>query len=214
MTRVLLVDDHLLLRDSLRPLLKAAGFDVVGEAADGQTALRLAVEVAPDVVVLDITLPDLSGIDVTRQLATMAPNVRVLALSMHFEPHCVTGMLAAGAAGYVVKDEGFDDLVRAIKSVARGQRYLSASIADVVVGEYLQLRSPGRAAAVAKLTPRERDVLRLLADGKCTKEIAAALQVSVKTVESFRRLVMDKLNIHSIAGLTKYAIRVGLSSVG
>ncbi|HEY3358737.1 MAG TPA: response regulator transcription factor [Polyangia bacterium] len=213
--RVLLVDDHRILREGLRALLeRAPEVTVVGEAADGRTALQLAGELVPDVVIMDIGLPDMGGADVTRKILVICPTVGVVALSMHAEPRYVAEMLQAGALGYVLKDAASDELVRAIASVARRRVFLGSGIADVLVGDYLQLRLLGSAAPGVALTRREREVLQQLADGKTTKEIAAALNVSTKTVETFRRLLMEKLQLDSIAALTKYAIRIGLSSLG
>lgn len=212
--RVLLVDDHAIVRDGLRALLtKQSDIEVVAEASDGKTAVRLAGEVSPDVVVMDVALPELSGIDATQQIAEEHPEVKVLALSMHTDKRYVVSMLRAGAAGYLLKDSAFDELVRAIRQVHRGETYLGTRVASVVVDDYLDTLSRSAAAEPSVLTARERQVLKLVAEGKSTKDIAAALSVSAKTVETHRAHLMSKLQLRSVAELTKYAIRHGLTSL-
>jgi len=210
---ILIADDHRLLREGLRALLERDGFRVVAEADNGRSAVRLAKQLQPDIVITDIAMPDLNGIEATRQVRAEAPRSKVLALSMHTESGFVLGILEAGASGYLLKDAAFEELSIAIKAVLKGQIYLSPAITGVVVGQSLgRLGSKARSQR-AKLSKREQEVLQLIAEGKSTKEIAATLCVSVKTVETHRKQIMDNLDIHSVAGLTKYAVREGLTSL-
>lgn len=210
--KVLLADDHRIMREGLRSLIeKEPGMEVVGEVVNGRDAVRQAKKLAPDVVVMDVALPELNGIDATRQIAAEAPGVRVVALSMHITRQFVEEMLSAGAAAYLTKDCAFEELARAITSVVQGQIYLSPNAAAIVVENYRNNHAaPAHPRAFSVLTPREREVLQLIAEGKNSKEIAARLHLSVKTVETHRRNIMRKLKINSVAGLTKYAIREGL----
>jgi len=210
-TRVILADDHKMFRDGLRALIeKEPDIRVIGEAETGRAVVRLAGELSPDVVVMDIGMPDLNGIEAARQIVAQSPNIRAIALSMHSDKRLVTEMLHAGASGYLLKDCAFQELAQAIRTVARNHAYLSPRIAGVVVTDYAG-RLP--TTKVAALTPREREVLQLLAEGKNTKEIASALNVSVKTVETHRAQIMERLDLHSVADLTKFAIREGLTSL-
>jgi len=212
--RVLLSDDHRIMREGLRSLLeKEPDIELVGEAEDGRSTLKLASRLKPQVVVMDISMPDLNGIDATRKLLEKLPSVKVLALSMHTDQRFIEGMLRAGATGYLPKDCASEELVRAIRTVLSNQTYLSPSIADVVRRDYLSQRREADISVSGVLTEREREVLQLMAEGKNTKEIASRLQVSVKTIETFRQHIMQKLNLHSLAELTKYAIREGLTSL-
>ncbi len=212
--KVLLADDHRLLREGLRKLLeKEADMETVAEADDGRTAVRLARELSPDVVVMDIGMPDLNGIEATRQIAREAPNVKVLALSMHSNRRFISGMLRAGASGYLLKDCAFGELARAVRTVVANGTYLSSGIAGTVVEDYVLHLSRADSSAFSVLTAKERETLQLLAEGRNTKEIALLLHVSVKTVETHRRQTMEKLDVHSVAELTKYAIREGLTSL-
>jgi len=211
--KILLADDHRMFRDGLRSLLDAqADLDVVGEADNGLDALSLAAELKPDVVVLDISMPGLNGVDVARRLLADAEPPRVVVLSMHSDRRYVLGMLKAGVSAYMLKDCGFEELASVIRDVMRGEIRLSARITDTVIHDYIALaRVDGR--DTDPLSPREREVLQLLAEGRNTKEIAADLTVSIKTIETHRRQIMDKLDLHSVAELTKYAIREGLTSL-
>ncbi len=212
-TTILLADDHAILRQGLASLLSAhAGLSVVGEAADGRSAVAVARELAPDVVLMDVSMPDLNGIDATRQMTTTNPEVKVIALSAHGDCRYASEMLRAGAKGYLLKDGIFEELVTAIRTVMNGQPYLSSQVAGALVEDYVQ-GSDGRASVFFRLSPREREVLQLMAEGRATKEIAIDLHVSVKTVETHRRQIMEKLNLFSVAELTKYAIGEGLTSV-
>jgi DNA-binding NarL/FixJ family response regulator len=205
-----LVDDHRLMRDGLRMiLLHEASIDVVGEAGDGRTALRMASELRPDVVVMDVAMPEMNGIEATRQILSSCPGVEVIALSTHADKRYVLSMLDAGAAGYVIKNAAADELVRAVHAVARGDAYLSPEIANIVISRPRE-RVP---SAYTLLSDREREVLQLLAEGRSSSEIAARLGISTRTVESHRANVMRKLGLHTVAALTKYAIREGLTSL-
>lgn len=212
--RVLLVDDHRLFCDGLRLVVAGQpGMEVVGTAENGRDALRLARETRPDVVLMDVAMPDLNGIDATRQLLADLPGTRVIALSMHADRRYVSGMIAAGVAGYLVKDCVAEELARAIRAVVAGQVYLSPRVAGVVVGEYAGRLAGATPPPGRVLTPREREVLQLVAEGQTSREIAAKLHVSTKTVETHRRQIMDKLGLRSVAELTKYAIREGLCTL-
>ncbi len=212
--KIILADDHKIVRDGLRSLLeKHSGMEVIAEAADGRSALKLVRELKPDVIVMDITMPDLNGIEATRQITSGYPNVKVIALSVHSDKRFVLGMLQAGATGYLLKDCAFEELADAIRAVVEDHTYLSPEISDIVIKDYVcQSFAPNR-AATSSLTTREREVLQLMAEGSATKTIASTLNVSVKTVETHRLHIMNKLNTRSVAELTKYAIREGLTSL-
>jgi len=212
--RILLADDHKIVRDGLRSLLeKQQGMEVVGEAENGRRALELAHQKKPDVVIMDVSMPDLNGIEATRQMLADQPGVRVIGLSMHSDRRLVAGMLQAGAFGFLLKDCAFDELARAINAVMSNQPYLSPRIAGTVIQDYVRRMTPSESSTADALTKREREVLQLLAEGWSTKKIGSHLHVSVKTVETHRRQMMDKLGLHSIAEITKYAIREGLTSL-
>lgn len=215
-TRVLICDDHTLVRDAIRGLLEQQpDIEVVAEAADGADALELAATLAPDVVVIDIGMRGMSGIEATRALAASAPEVKVLAVSMHTEREFVAEMLKAGARGYLVKDDALEDVLTAVRTVAEGGTYLSATVAGVVVGDYVRqlTNPPADQTNGTPLTARELEVLALIADGCTTKEIASRLGVSVKTVETHRRQIMEKTGIFSVVGLAKYALRLGIATL-
>jgi two-component system, NarL family, response regulator NreC len=213
--RVLIAEDHRLVREALRALLAAeSGVQVVAEAEDGRTAVRLAAELSPDVVVMDINMPDLNGIDATRQVRAGGVGPKVIALSAHSDRRYSSEMLKAGATGFVVKEAAFEDLAHAIRTVVQNKLYLSPAVSDGMVQDLRHGETNGTAFTVfGQLSPREREVLQLLAEGKAMKEVAAHLQISGKTVETHRRNIMQKLNIDSMAELTKYAIREGLTSL-
>ena len=211
--RIVIADDHRIVREGLRHLLeKRTDFKVLAEAADGEAAVRLATELAPEIVILDISMPGLNGIEATRRILAERPRVKVLVLSMHSDRHFVIEALKAGAAGYVLKDSAFDELVHAIEAVMARGAYLSPAITGMVVRDYVTQAGCGD-DAFSVLSPREREVLQLMAEGVPTKAIAARLAVSVKTVESYRQQVMEKLDLHSVAELTKYAVREGLTAL-
>jgi len=212
-TRIFLADDHKIMREGLRALLeKQDGIEVVAEAEDGRTAVRLVRELLPDVVIMDVSMPDLNGIEATRQIVAQSPHVKVLALSMHSHKRFVEEMLRAGASGYLVKDCDIEELVSAIRAVMVNQVYLSPRVAAPIIEDYVSTSPAAGTSAPSVLTPREREVLQLLAEGKRTKDVASTLHVSVKTVETHRRQIMRKLDIHSLAELVKYALREGLTS--
>jgi len=213
-TRILIADDHQIMRQGLRALLEAQpGLSVVGEAENGRKAVQLVREARPDVVIMDVMMPDMNGMEATRRIKSMHPEVQIVALSIHSDRRFVLQMFKAGATGYLLKDCAFEELTRAIRTVTDGQAYLSPAIAGVVVGEFLRNLTTDAQGGLPSLSPREREVLQMMAEGKTTKEIASALAVSVKTVETHRRQIMGKLGINSIAELTKYAIREGLTSL-
>lgn len=204
--RVLLADDHCLVRQGLRALLERAGFEVIGEASDGTEAVRLAQAHTPHVAVLDLTMPNLNGLEAARQiLHSSEGKTTVILLTMHTAEHHVAAALRAGVRGYLLKTAAAEDLVHAIREVARGQVFLSPEVSRFVVEGYLT-----GASVSDPLAPREREVLQLIAEGKTSKEIAEKLGLTVKTAESYRTNIMEKLDIHETAGLVRYAIRRGL----
>jgi len=212
--RVLLADDHQLFRQGMRSMLaNDAGIKVVGEAASGRTAVELARQLVPNVVIMDISMPDLNGIDATRRIKERCPGIQVLALSAHADRRFVAHVLAAGASGYLLKDCAFDELCRAVSAVAKKQVYLSPAVAGEVVHASLGRSARSAGGGTGPLTSRQREVLQLLAEGLNTKRIAARLHLSVKTVETHRAQTMKKLGCQGVAELTKYAIREGLTTV-
>jgi len=213
--RVVLADDHRIVCEALKESLeKEPGVQVVGVAGDGHEAVRMTRHLRPDVVVLDVTMPGLGGIEATRQIRELHLQTRILALSMHSDRRYVTGMLTAGASGYLVKDCALEELALALRTVMDGEIYLSPRIAGAVVEGLRRAVAPAPdSAGHTTLTAREREVLQLVAEGHKVRDIAARLHVSVKTVETHRRQIMTKLGIESVAGLTKYAIREGLTSL-
>lgn len=212
--RVIIADDHKIVRDGLRTLIeKAAGLEVIAEAENGRNAINLAQTLAPHVIIMDVTMPDMNGIAATRRIVAEKPEVKIIALSMHSDRRFVLGMLEAGASGYLLKDCAFEELAIAIRQVVRGHIYLSPGIADLVVKSYLEKSTAASSKVRSLLTPREMEVLQLLAEGSTARKIAVHLNASQKTIETHRRNIMDKLKIHSIAELTKYAIREGLITV-
>lgn len=212
--RILLADDHAILRDSLsQALQEEQDLEIVGQAGDGRAAVEKARELRPDIVVMDINMPHLNGIEATREIRQQAPGVRVIALSMHSAKPCVKEIFRAGASGYVHKNCGFDELMRAVRAVAEGKTYVSPSISQIVVEELGRPEDESDATtAFSLLTPREREILQLLAEGGTVKQIAQQLHVSHKTVEAHRLRIMNKLNVETVAQLTKYAIQEGLTS--
>ena len=213
-TKIILADDHKIIREGLRSLIeKQPDMEVIAEAQDGLTTVNLVQKLKPDVVIMDIGMPEMNGIDATTKITTEYKTVKVIALSMHSDRRFVMQMLKAGAAGYLLKDSAFEELVSAIHAVITKQHYLSQKITDVVVQEYLQNLPRNESTVFTVLTAREREVLQLIAEGKSTKQTASVLNVSVKTIETHRQQIMEKLDMHSIAQLTKYAIREGLTSL-
>jgi len=203
--RVVLADDHEMVRQGLRILLERAGFEVVGEAANGQEAIRLCDSRTPEVAVLDLAMPLLNGVDAAREI-TKTHKTKVVLLTMHAQDHLVLESLRAGVTGYVLKTRASDELIEALRAVCRGEMYLTQSISRTIVQAFLQKDD----LPEKRISDRERQVLQLVAEGKTTKEIASLLGISVKTAESHRSNMMDKLNIHDTAGLVRYAIRNGI----
>jgi len=213
-TRILLVDDHAITREGLRSLIeKQPDMEVVGEAQDGRKALELVRELLPDAVIMDITMPNLNGVDAARQIVRQFPKVKVIALSIHSNRAFVADMLKAGASGYVLKDCTFDELVEAVQTVVDGGVYLSPKIAGVVVSDYVQRLFRIAESPLEALTERERQVLQLIGEGKNTKQIALELHVSTKTIEASRHKIMEKLDAHSVAELVKIAVLGGLTTL-
>lgn len=212
--RVLLVDDHKMMRDGLRALLAGASdIEVVGEACDGRTALDLVRTLAPDVVVMDVGMPDLNGIEATRRIRTEFERVSVIGLSTHTDGRSVRHMLDAGAHGYVVKIAAHDELLRAVRAASQGKIYLSPEIAGLIVERASNPNPAAEVSAYSALGSREREVLQLVAEGKTSAETASEMHISIKTVETHRRNIVQKLGLHGTAELTKYAIREGLTSL-
>jgi two-component system response regulator NreC len=209
--KVLLADDHHIIRQGIRSLLdKEIGIKVIGEAGDGRETVRLTEELKPDVVVMDVSMPNLNGVEATQKICAMDPGIKVIALSVHSDDQYVFGMLTAGASGYLLKDCVLEELVKAIESVANGRIYLSAPIAKSVVQEYKSLKSRETHSVFTTLTTREREILQLIAESKSMKQIAAELFISEKTVATHRQHIMEKLGVSTVPDLVKYAIREGL----
>ena len=204
--RILLADDHVIVRQGLKALLEREGFTVIAEAEDGQAAVRAARERCPDVAVLDFSMPLLNGRDAAREILQVCPRAKAILLTMHTDDHYVLEALQIGVKGYVVKSQASGDLVRAINEVQRGMTYLSPGVSQTVVQAFLSKAVMPR----DPLTSREREVLQLVAEGKSTKEIAQLLAISFKTAESHRTRIMKKTDIHETAGLVRYAVRRGL----
>jgi len=211
--RVLLVDDHLIVREGIRfSLEKLSGIQVVAEADNGRMALKLVEEFLPDVVLMDVVMPDMNGIEATRRIASNYPGSRVLIFSGHSDMQMILGALKAGARGFIMKSCcSIQELVRAIQSVAANGTYFSSPVTESILRDYMEIRSKDTHGSVAQISPREREILQLLAEGKNTKEIAFVLEVSAKTVDTHRKHIMNKLKVGSIAELTKFAIREGLT---
>ena len=204
--RVLLADDHEIVRQGLRILLEREGFQVVGEASNGHEAVKLCEANHPEVAILDLSMPILNGVDAAREIMKSNPRTKVVLLTMHTEDHLILESLRAGVIGYVLKTRAASELVQALRAVCRGEMFLTQSISRTIVQAFLH-NAP---APDNLISDRERQVLQLMAEGKTTKEIASLLGISVKTAESHRSNLMDKLNIHDTAGLVRYAIRIGL----
>jgi two-component system response regulator NreC len=212
--RVLLADDHTLMREGVRRILSAdGGIEVVAEVGDGQAAVAETLAQQPDVAVLDITMPGGGGLEAARQIRARAPEVRILILSMHLQPEYLMESVRAGAHGYLVKDAAASELVSAVRAVCGGDTYYSAAV-SAQMSDLLRRKLEGEEVtnALERLSPREREVLRHISEGASNKEIASALGISVRTVETHRDSLMKKLGIHSVAGLTRFALRCGLVS--
>lgn len=213
MIKIIIADDHNIFRESLRILLeKRANYDVLADAADGQTAVQLTIKMNPDIVIMDISMKGLNGIEAIKQIIKKNRFAKIIALSMHSDSRYIIEAFKAGAKGYLLKDCVYKELVQAIEAVYGDKHYLSPNISNVIV-DHIKSYSKNNRSIFVKLTSRELQALQLLAEGKSTKEIASILDVSVKTIETYRLHIMEKLDIHTVAELTKYAIREGLTSV-
>ena len=212
--RILIADDHGIVREGLRSLIeKESDMEVVGEAKDGLETVELARQLTPDVIIMDISMPNLNGIEATRLIMSEKPSIKVIVLSIHAEKRIVKEILSAGAAGYVLKTYLFEELSRALHSVVVNGYYLSPKVTNVVVGEYLEDSEKMRTQDRIRLSGREREILQLIAEGKTSKQIALILHISPKTVETHRRKLLDKIEASGVAELTKYAIREGITSI-
>ena len=212
--RIILADDHQIVRQGLRILLEAEpDMQIVAEADNGRKVLKQSQELLPDIIIMDLSMPELNGIEATRQILSGAPEVKVIALSMHSDSLFVLNMIKSGASGYLLKDCALEELVKAIRAVVDDKTYLSPGVSDIVIRDFVTGWQTTNSSAFSVLSPREREVLQLMAEGRTTNQIADGLCVSVKTVEAHRKQVMTKLGIHSVAELTKYAIRQGLTSL-
>ncbi len=210
--RIILADDHVVLRHGLSKSLQTEkDMEVVAEANNGHTAVKLAKELSPDVMIMDIGMPDLNGIEATRQIVKSSPKIKVIGLSMHSAKKFIMEMFKAGASGYLLKDCEFDELINAVRTVAVGKTYISPAISNVLVETCVNDDPTQAASAFSILTKREREVLQLLTEGKTTKQVAKRLHISPKTVEVHRLNIMNKLDIDNMAQLTKYAIQEGLT---
>jgi two-component system response regulator NreC len=212
--KILLADDHKIVRTSIGQLLKRdIAFEIIGEADNGRETVKLAKELRPDVVVIDIGMPELNGIEATKQIIQASKDIKVIALSMHSDRFFIIRMFKAGASGYLLKDCAFDELVDAIHSVVNKRIYLSKEITGIVISELLDALSKNESNGAVELTGREKEVLQMLVEGKSVKEIADILNLSIKTIESHKKNIMDKLEIYTIPELTKYAVRMGITSL-
>ncbi|GAM11748.1 oxygen regulatory protein NreC [Geobacter sp. OR-1] len=212
--RLLLADDHAIFRDGLRALIdREMDMEVTGEAGNGIEAVRLAREQLPDLVVMDISMPEMNGIEATRKIRSEHPEIKVLALSMESDRRFIVEVLDSGASGYVLKDAPFTELADAIRIVAANETYLGPRITELIIKDYLQRIPDKLPLTFESLTNREREIIQMIADGRSTKEIATHFAISIKTIEVHRHAIMKKLNLYSVAELTKYAVREGLTSL-
>ncbi len=212
--RILLADDHKMIRTSLGRLLEEEmNLEIIGEADNGRETVKLAKELMPDIVIMDIGMPELNGIEATKQIIQISNKIKVIALSMHSDKLFVTGMFKAGASGYILKDCAFEELIDAINTVIENKIYLSKEITGTVISELVEAISKDTMGETTSLSDREKEVLQLLVEGKSTKEIANSLNLSIKTIESHRKNIMTKLDIYTIPELTKYAVRMGITSL-
>ena len=211
--RIILADDHQIVRQGLRILLEAeTDMEIIAEADNGRKVLKLAQDLLPDIIIMDLSMPELNGIEATRQILSGAPDVKVIALSMHSDSLFVLNMIKAGALGYLLKDCALEELVKAIRAVVDHKTYLSPGVSDIVIRDFVTGWQTTNSSAFSVLSPREREILQMIAEGHCTKDIGSRLNISVKTVESTRRRIGIKLGVTSIAELTKAAIAEGLTS--
>jgi DNA-binding NarL/FixJ family response regulator len=211
--RIILVDDHRLFRACLKSMLEKEDFQIVGEADDGREAVRLIAKLKPEAVITDVSMAGRNGIEFTRQIHREFSHVKVLVVSMHNESRCILESFAAGASGYLLKDSGVEEISNALKVVLAGRKYIGPDVTEVVVGRAVAQWLSESQCQLPKISNREREVLQLVAEGKSTKEIAASLYVSIKTVETHRRQIMDRLKLPNIPQLTKFAIREGITSI-
>jgi DNA-binding NarL/FixJ family response regulator len=212
--KILIADDHQIVREGLRAMFeKQAEMEVVGEAQDGTTAVKLACELKPDVIILDVNMPEMDGIDATRHLLKELPDTKIIALSMYSKRTYIKKMLEAGASGYVLKGGAFTELVEAVNTALAGEVYLCSPVATILVDDYVDRSGSDVGSLSGQLTAREIEILKLLTEGKASKEIAQLLDVSIQAVDANRRKIMQKLGIENFAELVKYAIRQGLVSI-
>jgi DNA-binding NarL/FixJ family response regulator len=207
--RVLIADDHALVRTGFRSLLEKLGFQVIGEARNGNEALQMIQSLRPDIVLMDIAMPELNGLEATTRITSEFPNVRVIILSMHATVEYARRAVRAGAAGYLLKDSSAAELDLALQAVARGETYLCSRVSKYIVSDYTQ-GVQTRASSLDKLTTRQREILQLIAEGYSRKEIAEKLNISAKTFDTYRAQLMEQLDIHDVAGLVRYAMQMGL----
>jgi DNA-binding NarL/FixJ family response regulator len=209
--RIVIVEDHTIVREGLRPLLEGQGVEFIGEAGDGLEAVKIAKELAPQVVIMDVALPSLGGIEATRRIVKGNPDMKVIMLTIHDEPPYVFKSLEAGARGYLVKEAPLEELMTAIKAVMRGETYLSSNFPPGLIDSYVKMAKRGKKAdEFSQLTRREREILQHIAEGRTSPQIAKMLFISKKTVENHRANIMEKLGIHDTAGLVRYAIKIKL----
>lgn len=214
MIKILLADDHQIIRDGLASLLQVeSDMKIVAQAKDGLSAVKLTQQLSPDVVVMDIAMPDLNGIEAAYQIADICPNVKIIALSMHSDKRYIIEMLRAGAVGYLLKDCAFEELADAIRAVYNGQTYLNPSMSSMLIESCVRNPIDEKSSVFTVLSTRERQVLQLLAESNTTKQVAKILHISPKTVETHRAKIMSKLSLDNIAALTKYAVREGLTTL-
>lgn len=212
--KIILADDHKIVRDGLRTLLeRESDMEVIAEAEDGRAVVNLAKQLSPDLVIMDIIMPGLNGIDATRDIIRKDPHIKVIGLSMHSDKRFVSGMFQAGASGYLLKDCAFDELATAVRTVVSNHTYLSPGIANIIIERQRERSSQSGSTTFTNLTTREREILHHLADGMSSRDISSTLDISVKTVQSHRQNIMRKLNINNVTDLIKYAIREGLTSM-
>ncbi len=213
-TSIVLVDDHKIMRDGLRNILEdEKNIEIIGEADNGRDAVKLILETEPDIAIMDIGLPEMNGVEATRQIVKEKPNVKIIALSMHYDMQFVSGMIKAGAKGYLLKDCAGSELITAIKAVSKNNTYICQDITNTLIDDLSKAQSVEYVGDDSVLTNRENEILQLLTEGKTTKQIAQDLFISVKTVEAHRTNIMHKLDIKNLPELTKYAIRKGITSL-